>query len=192
MIQITISRLKSIIFKFIWSFKKGDNILYNYSILIQLYEAREEAEQDTKILFNKPIVLIIASMVECILDDFIKRIQQFKSERVPGLSQQIVTDLRYVQRGDVIAYKRIDTFDRFIGAARKHLLFGRSKLFYTHLKFLARVRNRIHIQNEKDDKQLLPLDEYDVFTDEVVSISERLFMFIVKFMMKRYPRIHTS
>ena len=53
---------------FIWDFKVGDNILYNFEILQNLYISRQKLQD--KDIFNKPITITTVSIIEAILLDF--------------------------------------------------------------------------------------------------------------------------
>ena len=55
---------------FIWKYKKGDNIIYNFGILDQLYDSKKSCNTNKKHLFNKPIMLIIISIVECLNNEY--------------------------------------------------------------------------------------------------------------------------
>ncbi len=52
---------------FMWSFKKGDNIVYNLEIAQELYRARATSADKSK--YNKPLLITLVSVIECILDD---------------------------------------------------------------------------------------------------------------------------
>ncbi len=75
--------LTDVVFTFIWSFKKGDNIIYNFEILFELYRSKKATKSK---YFNKPIILIIAAIIECILDDFALRVKQHVNDKVPNIS----------------------------------------------------------------------------------------------------------
>lgn len=50
---------KAIMGTFIWSFKKGDNIIYNFGVLWELYSAKKVTHYTKKELYNKPRCLRI-------------------------------------------------------------------------------------------------------------------------------------
>src|SRR5260221_2157791 len=85
---------------FIWEFKNGDNIIYNFEILWALYESR--LHTDRAELFNKPIIISIASIIECILDDFVQRIQQRTRDPLPNITPQIVHDFKYREKNGIL------------------------------------------------------------------------------------------
>ena len=57
---------------FIWTFKHADNITYNFNILENLYLSKGKSNNSE--LFNKPITIIIVSIIECILVDLLDRV----------------------------------------------------------------------------------------------------------------------
>lgn len=111
-------------------------------------------DQDSWVL-RKPIILIIGGIAEAILHDLHQRMKLHTVEGVRGIRISI---LSYV-RG-----KQIDKFEQYIASARKHTLLGPSTdPIYENLDNLRKLRNRVHIQNEKnhfeaDDSQAFSLD----------------------------------
>src|SRR5260370_40723366 len=79
---------------FMWSFKKGDNIVYNFEILWELYKAKGGAEQSRKQYYNKPITLLIVAIIECIFDDFINRVGQHVYDKIPNLTNKEIGLIR--------------------------------------------------------------------------------------------------
>ena len=82
--QINLDNLEQVseeLFNFVWNFKHGDNIMYNFKILHSLYRAYETV--DDKQLLNKPITIQIVSIVEAILIDFLTRIDE-ATNHLPG------------------------------------------------------------------------------------------------------------
>src|SRR2546428_11947745 len=122
---------------FMWSFKKGDNIVYNFEILWELYKARGVKQSRTP-YYNKPITLLIVAIIECIFDDFINRVGQHVYDRIPNLTSKEII---------LIQAKKLDKLEHYISIAKKYSLFERDASFYETLHFLRRARNRFHIQN---------------------------------------------
>jgi len=165
---------------FIWTFKKGDNIVYNFDILWALYEAKKHYGGN-KILYNKPITIILISIIECILNDFVRRIQKMSPGSLPNITPQMINDFRYKKKGQSIRIKKLEKFCHYIDIVEKHNIFGSVVNFYKALHFLRDVRNKIHIQASD-------IDEYMVFTDRNLRLSERALERIIKFMIEKYPR----
>jgi hypothetical protein len=55
---------------FILSFKLGDNINHNLSVLALLYYYYNQEDQDGKCLLCKPIIILLVSIIEAVLHDF--------------------------------------------------------------------------------------------------------------------------
>lgn len=165
---------------FIWTFKKGDNIIYNFDILWALYEAKKHYTGD-KTLYNKPITISLISIIECILDDFVIRIQGRSSDPLPNITSQVINDFSYKKKGQRIEIKKLKKFSHYINIVKKHNIFGNVVKFYEVLDFLRDVRNKVHIQASKED-------EDKVFTDSNLQLSEKALERIIKFMIVKYPR----
>lgn len=168
---------------FIWEFKKGDNIVYNFDILEELYRGRSLSKNPD--LFIKPIVITIASIVECILDDFVNRIQQRVSDPLPNITPAVIADFKYKKKGQTLEIKKLEKFNHYIDIARKHNIFNRPGAFYKILDLLREVRNRVHIQNKSNS---LEKDEVNVYTKKTLEFAERVLEIIIIEMMVKYPR----
>src|SRR3989338_10018001 len=165
---------------FIWTFKKGDNIIYNFDILWALYEAKKYYTGN-KNLFNKPIINTLISVIECIMDDFVRRIRSRSSDSLPNITGEVINDFKYKRKGQSIEIKKLEKFSHYIDIAEKHKTFGDIPIFYKVLHFLRDVRNKVHIQ-ESD------ADEDGVFTDRNLHLSEKVLERIIIFMIEKYPR----
>ena len=67
--------------RFIGNFKLGDNIAYNFKILQILYNAQAQLNNDNdRCLLNKPITIILMSIIEAILHDYFFRINNHSIE----------------------------------------------------------------------------------------------------------------
>lgn len=126
---------------FIGNFKLGDNINYNLEILARLYHCQKSGSAREHLLVAKPIIILIGSICEAVLHDIHLRMREYTIEGVAGISGAI---LSYV-RG-----KKIDKFEVYIASAKKHELLGpKTDDIYESLDELRKLRNRVHIQNEK-------------------------------------------
>lgn len=160
---------------FMSSFKTGDNIKYNLSILRELYTVHNESEHA---FLLKPIIILNASIIEAVLHDFHARIKQNILEGVPSLAQDVI---------DYVRSKKIDEFEKYINQAQKHDFFDLSHTnYYKKLHTLRELRNRIHIQNTKAYK---PKDEEGVFTESAKILSEKLLEITLKTMSRKHPRV---
>lgn len=128
--------------RFIGNFKLGDNINHNLKILAYLYERQADANDHEAWVLKKPIIILIGSIAEAVLHDLHQRMKTHTVEGVRGMATSV---LAYV-RG-----KKIDKLDHYISSAKKHSLLGASSAsIYDDLDQLRKLRNRIHIQNEKN------------------------------------------
>ncbi len=159
-----------------WSYKRGDNIVYNYRVLWELYRVRVGMPPYQATLYNKPIILTMASIIECILYDFATRITQHVNDVVPNMSATVIEDFKTTQR---------DKFNHHIVAAQRHNLFDANSFFYDELMFVMRSRNRFHIQNSYGHA---PSDEHILFTNQSVKRVELVFEYLIKKMMKKFYR----
>lgn len=178
--------LAKIVFSFIWSYKNGDNVLYNFDILNILYKSQVSSDVGYRQCFNKPITLIISAIIECILSDFIHRIKGHRREKIPNLSIKQIADFRYKVKDSGLVERQYKEFNHFIQAIEKNKIFGDDKIIYKALDFLRKVRNRIHIQNNTAND--LPLDENLVFTSSNLKLAENLLNIIMDKMLNNYYR----
>ena len=167
---------------FIWKFKTGDNIAYNLSVLKTLYLSYEKlAESDGRDMLYKPMLLIIISIIEASLQDFDARVRGAVREGVDPLTDDILEEIQS---------KQYTKFDHYIACAKKHDLFDVEygddrESFYTSLKKLQTIRNRIHIQNEKCYD---PIEESEVYTEANKDLAERALEYTLKFLDHKFPR----
>lgn len=159
---------------FMWSFKKGDNIMYNLEVVYELYKAREQSTDKWK--YNKPIIVTLVSIIECILDDFAYRVRGHVNDIIPNISKDDIETFRT---------RKYDKLENYIAASKKFNLFDQPASFYETLDELRKARNRVHIQNSNSQ---LANDEYDVFTDEVLAKTQQAFRIVLSTMMRKFPR----
>lgn len=159
---------------FMWSFKKGDNIVYNFEVVWELYEAKSRSADKRK--YNKPITIILVSIIECILDDFAYRIRGHVNDIVPNISRADI---------DTFKTRKYDKLDHYIAASRRFNLFNQSSNFYDSVDDLRKARNRIHIQNSNNQ---LAADEYNVFTDALLLKAQNALEVVIETMIIKFPR----
>ncbi len=159
---------------FMWSFKKGDNIMYNLEIVWEQYEAKARSIDKKK--YNKLIIVTLVSIIECILDDFAYRIRGHVSDTVPNMSQADIEKFRT---------RQYDKLEHYIAASKRFDLFNQPAGFYDSMDELRKARNRIHIQNSKNQ---LAADEYSVFTDVLLAKTQQTFEIVLATMIVRFPR----
>lgn len=159
---------------FMWNFKKGDNIIYNLEIVWELYNAKTISTDKQK--YNKPIIVTLVSIIECILDDFAYRIRGHVNDAVPNISQADIEKFRT---------RKYDKLENYIAASKKFNLFNRPNSFYDSMDELRRARNRVRIQNSNNQ---LAADEYNVFTDALLTKTQQVFEIVLATMIMRFPR----
>jgi hypothetical protein len=162
--------------QFFWNFKRMDNVNYNFRILEILYSARKQNKNNA--LLIKPIIIIIISIMECMLYDFIERIQGHTADRIPNLAESIISYIRG---------KKIDDFEKIIRQIEKQNLLRASisDTIYSDLDLLRKIRNRVHIQ---DKEHQLDKDDYSVFNEENLHLAERTFERLCEILCNTYPR----
>lgn len=160
---------------FIGDFKLGDNINHNLRILAYFYQCQADPHNtEVMWLLRKPIIIILGSICEAVLYDFHLRMRTYTNEGVLGITNSA---LSYV-RG-----KRLDKFEQYIISAKKHSLLGHpTESIYDDLDLLRKLRNRVHIQNEKHDFE--PNDSQAFSKDRQIS-SERT----LEILIKQYQKI---
>jgi hypothetical protein len=165
--------------KFMGDFKVGDNINHNLDVLGLLYRHYGEADEKEKRLLCKPIILLLVSIIEAVLYDLHMRIKVFTVEGVKNLT---------ASAADYIRLKKIDEFEKYIASAKKHDLFDSvDSGFYQQLDNLRKLRNRIHIQNTKNDFER---NEYDAFNSDRKEMAEKALEKTLRTMDKKFAREH--
>lgn len=162
--------------QFFWNFKRMDNVNYNYKILEKLYKARSNDNNSTE--FIKPISVIIISIVECVLYDFIERIQDHVNDKIPNLQEDIISEIKN---------KQINVFSKIIVQVKKQNLLraGNDNQIYEDLEFLCNLRNRVHIE---DIWRQLDKDEPKIFTDQNLKLAEKVLEEVLEILCNVYPR----
>ncbi len=162
---------------FLASFKIGDNIHYNLEVLKTLYSAHNSLSKDRSIYLEKPITIILVAICEAIIHDFIKRSQWFTVEGINGLTETQLNTLRDSKAWSM--EKKIELFKKI------NLLQTTDVGLYDLLDNLSKLRNRIHIQNEK---QNFEVDEIYAFTKARRVQAEKMVEVLMKTISTLYPR----
>ncbi len=163
--------------QFFWSFKRMDNVNYNFEIIELLYAAKKVNGNDPR--FNKPIIILMMAIIECTLYDFIARINQHRSDSFPNMTQVVISFFRNT--------KETDELKVLIPQIKSHNLLRVPTLdsLYSDLEHLRKVRNRVHVQNKYGT---LHNDESAVFTDaEIIKVQE-CFVKVYDALCNVYPR----
>jgi len=162
---------------FIADFAIGDNINRNLDTLRLFYTLGAEDSSKWPLL-RKPIIVILVSIAEAIVYDFISRIQS--KEYVATLPPETVAALRE---------KDFLKLTNLIKGAKKFDLFKANDDFYEQLDELRKLRNRVHIQNEK---RHFERKEAVAFNGARQREAETALEYIAKFLAAEHPRGATT
>jgi hypothetical protein len=162
---------------FIGNFKIGDNIHYNLQVLKTLYACKDDLSPPQRRFLDKPITVILVSICEALIFDLIDRSKYFTQEGVSGLSEQELDRLRQAKAW---------SFDKKISLLKElDLLKSQNSDVYERLEKLAKLRNRIHIQNENKNFED---DEAKAFTyQRRLKAEEMVELLMIRF-GELYPR----
>lgn len=158
-----------------WDFKRRDNVVYNFVIVESLIHAAKKTPHEH--YFYKPIFIVLTSIIECTLYDFLCKVHEHRYERVPNITKD---DIQAVQNMELP-----NKLTNFTDICRKHKFLGSSPQIYEALRGTAKIRNRIHIQN---GKYYLPLEETNLWNADLVKGCGALLRDIFKIMVEKYPR----
>ena len=162
---------------FIGNFKLGDNINHNLDILNYCYKRLSDTEDSDSWLLRKPIITTLGAICEAILYDLHLRMRTYTNEGVRGVTQSVL---------DYVRGKKIDRFDLYISCAKKHTLLGpQNDDIYINLDELRKLRNRVHIQNEKNDFEP---NESQAFSCKKLKSSEQTLEKLLKIMSAEHSR----
>lgn len=189
-----ISRMMS---RFIWSFRVGDNIAYNFKIIFALYD--DKARSSNPSIYNKSLIVQMVSIIECLMYDFVVRLEQSTNQwpaEIPAekrgrikerlSSEAVKVDVEYLDQRTTIRKVRNYSFDQLLKIFEEFELFGPSgHLIYTRLQDAGRLRNRIHIFNWFGNYEA---KERDTYSNEKLSEIELLLDAYLNFMSTKYPR----
>jgi hypothetical protein len=164
--------------KFIGDYKLGDNIAYNFEILGALYALRAGASEEQKEALRKPIIILNVSIIDAVLYDFYHKVRTLKREGVANISAALVSLWQRMT---------VDKLAMSIDQARKHNLFAEPQAFYDQLDDLRKLRNRVHIQNEKRDFEP---DDHVAFSEARLILSEQAVEKVLVKMARDHPRNH--
>ncbi len=181
---------------FVWNYKVGDNIAYNFQQLYFFYHKKEiEKSEEKKKLYNKHLSITIVSIIEGIFYDLITRLDgatnHFPDSITASKEAQIKAHLdkdkqwfmtRLGRRKRVKNYKLGEIRD-FL---KRYLLLGsQTNPIYSDLEEAIFLRNRIHIFNWFGNFER---DEQDVFSDTRLVKLEKLLVKVINGMFIIYPR----
>lgn len=163
--------------QFFWDFKRMDNVNYNFEIVELLYEAKKQANNNPH--FNKPLIILLVAIIECMLYDFLIRIQTRSNDPLPNLAEPVINFFKNSNTTDELK--------RLIPEIKSQNLLNcrTGDTIYGDLEDLRIVRNRLHIQNKYN---ALDKDELRVFTNTELRKAEHCFEKICETLCNVYPR----
>ncbi|MGI0134392.1 MAG: hypothetical protein ACREBW_05490 [Candidatus Micrarchaeaceae archaeon] len=147
------------LFKFVWNFKHGDNIIYNFTVLQALYAAQANTRQGS--IFNKPITILLVSIIEGVLIDFLTRIDQATTHLPANVSRETLDKIKLeieskkrpekisdILGEHIVVRRKMYQFGEIIKILQKYELFGNKyDQIYKDLVQFGHLRNRVHIEN---------------------------------------------
>jgi|GEM_PF-2161672 len=161
---------------FFWDYTRKDNVVYNFKCLETLCILN--ISSDLKRYVCKPIIILLASILECVFFDFLTRTQGHTKEKIPNVSAEDVASIKNTELPR--------SFLNFSELMKKYEFLGEENLsIYSELRNLVNVRNRIHIQNLKKNE---PIHEDNLWDISLVKHFGKLFKEIFLHICKNYPR----
>lgn len=186
--------LEDEIYSFIWEFKVGDNISYNLNILYQLIDDYNNNNKN----YRKPIFVIVASIIEALMIDFLYRLYSGTSHFPDSLKDsrddikkklaQETKKIRVVDFfGKECEYKILKNFNlsSIIEIYEDCNLFGDNKKIYVFLSRLSKMRNRVHIKNYFDNFEK---DENIAFSEKRTQEAVVVMLWVVQYFKNEYKR----
>lgn len=154
-----LQKVRDDLFKFVWDFKHGDNIQYNFQVLAALYKTKNDSHAPN--ILNKPITISIVSIIEAVLIDFLTRINEATNHLPNNISQDSLDKMKQEiekqkkpfkvdsEIGERIYLRRkMYNFSDIVKVFRKYEIFGATNdPIYDQLLKFGDLRNRVHIEN---------------------------------------------
>lgn len=164
-------RSENIACNFVGDFKVGDNLVFNCKILCALTETNKDG------IFNKPIVLQIASILEAALGEIIYRAQNFSREKVTNISE--ADRLAIVNEKADKLYSLINVMKTY------KILDALGDSIYDDLHKLRKYRNKIHIQTDIEGASR---DEDKAFSEAIRAWATELNRRVLQHLAETFPR----
>ena len=165
---------------YIGDFTNGNNINHNLRILKILYKIFDESKEYEQRHLSKPIIIILMSIIDSIIYDLFKRIKYNVYEGVNNIPELMKKDIKE---------KTYNNFSNRLTLCKKYNLFDfksdRSEKIHNIIDDLVKLRNRIHIQNEKNHS---PKSEYEAFNIKRKEEAEIICEYILKISYKKFAR----
>jgi len=146
-------------------------------MITTLWLTRSKMPSHERWKFNKPIIILIAAISEACLYELVTRARFNVREGVPNISQRHLEAIRSSKK---------DGLDYLTKTCKQLKILGHPKSdIYSNLEEVARLRDRIHIQNKHGFQ---PACEKTAFSEEKLVISEKTLEQILVILSRNYPR----
>jgi hypothetical protein len=167
---------------FFWDDIRKENTNFNFLILTHLCKLRK-VDAGNGYLLNKPILIMLVSIVECILYDLIKRISNYEyhDDPLPGIDFISVINCVDIMRAQNVC----DTFEQVIlYFEERPRLLEVNKQVYEQLHVLRKLRNRVHIQvyNKKNKS------ENNMWTEEKIQSAGKILEELCAILSSKFSR----
>ncbi len=190
-------QISSMMNKFIWDFNVGDNIAYNFKVLFSLYDDKDRNSH--KSVYNKPLIVLVVSIIECVMYDFVVRLEQAtnqypasipaeKRERIKIKlgSQKVKMEIEILDQTMTIQKVKNYSLDQLIKLLQEFELLGpKDHRIYSRFQVAGRLRNRVHIFNWYNNFET---KERNTYSDAKLSQVELLLDGLLEFMSTHYSR----
>lgn len=140
-----------------WNFKRMDNVNYNFEIINSLINSACKCTHN-KSHHYKPIFILMMSIIECVLYDFLCRVQEHRYEGV-NLGEKEILKIQ-----DIELPKKLKNYTDICHSHNLLSSDDNKKIYQDIFKFIE-IRNRMHIQNQKNHA---PADEYQIWTINLI------------------------
>ncbi|MCK0070858.1 hypothetical protein [Kordiimonas laminariae] len=162
---------------FLGIFKIGDNIQYNLDALELLYDLYNDV--DKQLYLRKLIIVQIGSLLDAVLYDFFFRAVNHTIEGIDNVPQDLIDEIQDNPR-------RADKLDKYIRFSQDHGVFdGLGPDIYDEMNELRKLRNRIHIQNERRDFEA---DDSEAFSERRKELAERVLSGVMQTLSDNHAR----
>lgn len=185
--------LRDLLSTFVWTYKIGDNIIYNLDLVYRLVDDHNSLGRQ----YAKPIAILCVSVIEASLVDFLERLESATAhfplklaterELIKARLNQEQNILETVRNGQVRKHKRLKNigYDQLISLCEELALLGRNSRNYSILRTLGRFRNRVHIRNYFDNFER---DESRVFSEARAQSAINHMESVIEYLSLNYPR----
>ncbi|HLW01266.1 MAG TPA: hypothetical protein VKT82_21605 [Ktedonobacterales bacterium] len=197
MLRYSKQQISAMMSRFIWNYSVGDNIAYNFKVLFALYE--DKSRSAVKNIYNKPLIILIVSIIECLMYDFVVRLEQATNQWPQSIppskrelikarlsSEKVKKQVEYLDQQMTIQTVRNYSMDQLIKLFKEFELFGpKDHEIYPRFVDATRLRNRVHIFNWFNNFER---KERDTYSEQRLEGVEQLLDGLLEYMSETYYR----